>query len=179
MTFTCHYDSPLGGITLAATESGLCGLWFDGQKYFGHGLKEEAMTKETPLLLQTRQWLDVYFSGQQPDFCPPLQPSGTHFQQTVWQILSTILRRNPYLQRYSHGNRPPFRTASHGSTSCRQCHRTQSHQHPDSLPPHSRKQWKPDRIRRRHLAQAVTFRYRTYTLLYKVKSYEILPSLLI
>ena len=90
MTFTCHYDSPLGGITLAATESGLCGLWFDGQKYFGHGLKEEAMTKETPLLLQTRQWLDVYFSGQQPDFCPPLQPSGTHFQQTVWQILSTI-----------------------------------------------------------------------------------------
>ena len=25
MTFTCHYDSPLGGITLAATESGLCG----------------------------------------------------------------------------------------------------------------------------------------------------------
>ena len=45
MTFTCHYDSPLGGITLAATEIGLCGLWFDGQKYFGHGLKEEAMTK--------------------------------------------------------------------------------------------------------------------------------------
>lgn len=28
MTFTCHYDSPLGGITLAATENGLCGLWF-------------------------------------------------------------------------------------------------------------------------------------------------------
>ena len=90
MTFTCHYDSPLGGITLAATEIGLCGLWFDGQKYFGHGLKEEAMTKETPVLLQTRQWLDIYFSGRQPDFCPPLQPSGTHFQQTVWQILSTI-----------------------------------------------------------------------------------------
>ena len=90
MTFTCHYDSPLGGITLAATESRLCGLWFDGQKYFGHGLKEEAIAKETPLLLQTRQWLDVYFSGRQPDFCPPLQPSGTHFQQTVWQILSTI-----------------------------------------------------------------------------------------
>ena len=71
MTFTCHYDSPLGGITLAATESGLCGLWFDGQKYFGHGLKEEAMAKETPVLLQTRQWLDIYFSGRQPDFCPP------------------------------------------------------------------------------------------------------------
>ena len=181
MTFTCHYDSPLGGITLAATESGLCGLWFDGQKYFGHGLKEKAMTKETPLLLQTRQWLDIYFSGRQPDFCPPLQPSGTHFQQTVWQILSTILTEKPVPTKIYHGNRPIVsgRSVTWRQQDCRQCHRTQSHQHPDSLPPHSRKQRKPDRIRRRHLAQAVTFRYRTYTLLYKVKSYEILPSLLI
>lgn len=90
MSFTYHYDSPLGGITLAATGDGLCGLWFDGQKYFGHGLTGEAIEKETPLLLQTRQWLDIYFSGRQPDFCPPLQPSGTYFQQVVWQILSAI-----------------------------------------------------------------------------------------
>ena len=29
MTFTQHYDSPLGGILLAADEIGLTGLWFD------------------------------------------------------------------------------------------------------------------------------------------------------
>ena len=111
-----------------------------------------------PVLLQTRQWLDIYFSGRQPDFCPPLQPSGTHFSaDRLANLIHHSLRRNPDLQRYSRGNRPPFRTASHGGTSYRKCHRTQSHQHPDSLPPHSRKQWKPDRIRRRHLAQAVTF----------------------
>ena len=35
MTFVQHYDSPLGGILLAADETGVTGLWFDGQKYFG------------------------------------------------------------------------------------------------------------------------------------------------
>ena len=34
MTFTQRYDSPMGGILLAADEIGLTGVWFDGQKYF-------------------------------------------------------------------------------------------------------------------------------------------------
>ncbi len=34
MTYVQHYDSPLGGILLAADEICLTGLWFDGQKYF-------------------------------------------------------------------------------------------------------------------------------------------------
>ena len=34
MTYIQHYQSPLGGILLAANEEGLTGLWFDGQKYF-------------------------------------------------------------------------------------------------------------------------------------------------
>ena len=31
MTFIQHYNSPLGGILLAADEIGLTGLWFDGE----------------------------------------------------------------------------------------------------------------------------------------------------
>ncbi|RZL99784.1 MAG: cysteine methyltransferase, partial [Variovorax sp.] len=27
-----HVDTPLGGVTLAATDLGLCGLWFDAQR---------------------------------------------------------------------------------------------------------------------------------------------------
>ena len=34
MMYTLHYDSPLGGILLAADEVGLTGLWFEGAKYF-------------------------------------------------------------------------------------------------------------------------------------------------
>lgn len=44
---TCHYESPLGGITLACDEEGLTGLWFDGQKYFGSGLPEGSVSKNT------------------------------------------------------------------------------------------------------------------------------------
>ena len=32
MDYICHYDSPLGGITLASDGSALTGLWFEGQK---------------------------------------------------------------------------------------------------------------------------------------------------
>lgn len=32
MKFIAYYDSPLGKITLAGDEAGLCGLWFEGEK---------------------------------------------------------------------------------------------------------------------------------------------------
>ena len=32
MIFTQHYESPLGGILLAADDTGLTGLWFGGQE---------------------------------------------------------------------------------------------------------------------------------------------------
>ncbi|MBR3663697.1 MAG: hypothetical protein IKN64_03480 [Desulfovibrio sp.] len=38
MHHTQHYDSPLGGITLASDGKALIGLWFDGQKYFADAL---------------------------------------------------------------------------------------------------------------------------------------------
>ena len=40
-TYTYHYDSPLGGITIASDGNSLTGLWFDGQKYFGDTLAEQ------------------------------------------------------------------------------------------------------------------------------------------
>ena len=41
MIYTSHYESALGGITLAGNEMALIGLWFDGQKHFGATLPEE------------------------------------------------------------------------------------------------------------------------------------------
>ena len=40
MDYINHYDSPLGGITLASDGTALTGLWFDDQKYFGDTLTE-------------------------------------------------------------------------------------------------------------------------------------------
>ncbi len=109
MIYKTHYNSPLGGMLLAADEKGLTGLWFDGQKYFAHGLAESkenaADCQETcrgensPLLAEAKRWLDIYFSGKEPDFDLPLNMSGTAFQKKVWGILCTI----PYGKTMTYG----------------------------------------------------------------------------
>ena len=92
MLFLTHYASPLGPILLAADETGLTGLWFKAQKYFPSFLGVDYQEKETPVLTETVRWLDVYFSGKDPGFLPPLHPQGSPFRQTVWDILLTIPR---------------------------------------------------------------------------------------
>lgn len=99
MTFVQTYDSPLGGMLLAADEHGLTGAWFDGQKYFAHGLPAERTVRETPVLAQTKRWLEVYFSGKAPDFLPPLHPAGSAFRQAVWELLLKI----PYGKTATYG----------------------------------------------------------------------------
>lgn len=99
MVYTCTYPSPLGNILLAADEVGLTGLWFEGQKYFGNTLPKEAVSQEIPVLIRAKKWLDVYFSGKEPDFTPALHPAGSTFRQAVWQILLQI----PYGQTMTYG----------------------------------------------------------------------------
>lgn len=99
MFYVQHYDSPLGGILLAADESGITGLWFDGQKYFARDLPAERVEQNTPALAETKRWLDIYFTGGEPDFTPPLHPIGSGFRQAVWNILLQI----PYGQTTTYG----------------------------------------------------------------------------
>lgn len=99
MIYTQHYDSPLGGILLAADESGLTGLWFDGEKHFAEGLPAAHIRQETPILAAAKGWLDIYFTGREPDFLPPLHPAGSLFQQAVWALLLQI----PYGQTVTYG----------------------------------------------------------------------------
>ncbi len=99
MIYTQRYISPLGGILLAAGEAGLTGLWFDGQKYFARGLPARHTEQDTPALSAARRWLDIYFSGKEPDLLPPLCPVGSAFRQAVWQILLQI----PYGQTTTYG----------------------------------------------------------------------------
>lgn len=90
MQYISHYESPLGSILLAADDTGLTGLWFEGQKYFALHLDKEHEEKEIPLFETAKHWLDIYFSGQEPDFSVPLHFTGTDFQNEVWEILCTI-----------------------------------------------------------------------------------------
>lgn len=99
MVYTCRYQSPMGDILLAADEIGLTGLWFEGQKYFANTLSDEYISQETSILSEAKRWLDVYFSGEEPNFTPPLHPIGSPFRQAVWQILLQI----PYGQTTTYG----------------------------------------------------------------------------
>lgn len=90
MQYISHYASPLGAMLMAADETGLTGLWFEGQKYYARGLDPEHEERETPAISSTKRWLDIYFAGQQPDFTPPLHLVGTDFQTAVWDILLTV-----------------------------------------------------------------------------------------
>ncbi len=90
MDYKHAYASPLGGIVLASDGEALVGLWFEGQKHFGAGLTGEPAEKSLPVFDQAVRWLDLYFSGQAPDFKPPLRLRGTEFQKAVWEYLLTI-----------------------------------------------------------------------------------------
>ena len=90
MDYINHYCSPLGGITMASDGKSIIGLWFDGQKYFGSTLSEKYCVEDLPVFGQTAEWLDIYFSGQAPDFLPPLHMKTTEFRKTVWEIMLTI-----------------------------------------------------------------------------------------
>ena len=104
MYYTTIYPSPLGDIILAGTASHLTGLWFKDQKYFMATCPENAIPLENnaslpDALSESRRWLNIYFSGINPDFLPPLKLNGTPFQTEVWEILKNI----PYGKTMTYG----------------------------------------------------------------------------
>ncbi len=99
MIYIQNYDSPVGRLLLAADEIGLTGLWLDGEKYYAANLPSEHTEAKTPILVETMRWLDIYFSGKEPDFTPPLHPLGSEFRQDVWKILLRI----PYGKTVTYG----------------------------------------------------------------------------
>lgn len=119
MTYIYYYYSPLGGITVSSNGSEITGLWFDGQKYFGDTLPKEYAQgraflhpqqagglrlirdgeRGLPIFEAAKKWLDIYFSGEAPDFTPPLRMETTSFRKAVWEIMLTI----PFGQTMTYG----------------------------------------------------------------------------
>ncbi|MFM0585565.1 methylated-DNA--[protein]-cysteine S-methyltransferase [Streptococcus suis] len=100
MLYKQIYHSPLGPMSLMASDKGLRGAWFEDQKFFERGLNEKAILAPHPILDQTSLLLDAYFSGQDVDFTSlPLEAIGTEFQEKVWALLKEI----PHGQTTSYG----------------------------------------------------------------------------
>ncbi|WP_019142236.1 methylated-DNA--[protein]-cysteine S-methyltransferase [Noviherbaspirillum massiliense] len=87
MTYYTEYSSPLGKLLLAATDAGLCGVYFqEGHKYF-KGTQAWQPAGAHHHLQETARQLDEYFAGRRAVFELPLDMSGTAFQKSVWQEL--------------------------------------------------------------------------------------------
>ena len=92
MIYISHYSSPLGNILLASKNNELIGLWFEGQKYYLASINEEMQEKnDEEIFLKTKNWLDRYFKGRQPNIKElSLNPIGSDFRKKVWKILCDI-----------------------------------------------------------------------------------------
>ncbi len=85
-------DSPLGTLIVAATASGLAGLWFEGQRHLPD-TSGWPRRDDHPVLRRAVSQLAEYFNGERTVFELPLDlQGGTAFQQTVWRALLAIPR---------------------------------------------------------------------------------------
>lgn len=86
--FTTH-ASPLGELTLVASDRGLCGLYFKDHSPAPErtGWQRDNATRFDA----ARAWLDAWFANAKPRRLPRLSISqGTPFQHRVWEVLQSI-----------------------------------------------------------------------------------------
>jgi len=89
VTEVLRLDSYLDGLTLEATNSGLCGIRFDAPSQ---------PDKPGPCVVEAARQLREYFLGERAVFDFPLAPDGTPFQLEVWRALMKI----PYAETASY-----------------------------------------------------------------------------
>ena len=99
MDYVHHYESPLGWITIASDGTALVGLWFDEQRFFAASISQDHGEKTLPVFEQAVRWLDLYFSGRDPGFTPPVALRTTEFRQKICHIMLTI----PYGRTMTYG----------------------------------------------------------------------------
>lgn len=91
-------QSPIGPLTIVATDGALVAILMDGHRR--PPVPESAWGERVDDALPdaTRQ-LEEYFAGKRQAFDLPLAPSGTEFQRRVWAALTEI----PYGETRSYG----------------------------------------------------------------------------
>jgi len=85
-------DSPIGDLTLAVDDAGLCQVHFGGS---------DRPIDADPLLTETAEQLKAYFAGELQEFTVPLSVrGGSDFERAVWSQLSRI----PYGEMQTYGD---------------------------------------------------------------------------
>lgn len=93
MIYYVEHASPVGTLLIAATDAGVCGVYFEEHRHFKgkEGWQEaDASPHAARHLAETARQLDEYFAGKRTAFDVPLDLAGTPFQRAVWQELNAI-----------------------------------------------------------------------------------------
>lgn len=87
--YVTHHPSPLGELTLASHDGGLCGIYFPEHRNVP---EMKLWTNDDGMRFdRVRVWLDQYFEGNFKQPAPMVSwISGTPFQTKVWTQLTAI-----------------------------------------------------------------------------------------
>jgi methylated-DNA-[protein]-cysteine S-methyltransferase len=85
-----HVESPVGRLTLVASDDGLAAILWENDRPRRVPLNIEAEDNDHPVLVETERQLQEYFAGRRKEFELTLDPAGTDFQRKVWGALMTI-----------------------------------------------------------------------------------------
>ena len=83
-------DSPVGPLTLIASDAGLAGVLWPNDRPGRVRLEARADDQAHPVLIEAARQLEEYFSGRRRAFALTLDLVGTDFQRRVWNALLTI-----------------------------------------------------------------------------------------
>ena len=95
MIYRDQLSTPLGTLTLEATDRGLSSVRFPNRAEPFSG-----KSPDNPAISQAKRELTDYFAGELKQFSVPLDWQGTDFQQSVWEALTHI----PYGETVSYAD---------------------------------------------------------------------------
>lgn len=88
--FYSKFASPVGNLTLVATDIGLAAVLWENDSPKRVKVGELRFAPDHFILKQTTTQLAEYFTGLRQSFDLKLDANGTPFQKAVWQALSDI-----------------------------------------------------------------------------------------
>lgn len=95
-TFQTQLDSPIGVLTLVASDEGLRKVLWEGQ---AEQAGDATLAEFHPILAAASAQLAEYFAGDRVEFDLPLDLIGTDFQKAAWLALADV----PYGETSSYG----------------------------------------------------------------------------
>ena len=99
MRYYDTFESPCGGMLIAASDAGITGIYFDRQKYHPKRGSDWQHAPENAHLKDAKRQLAEYFAGERREFDLELDPAGSGFQKRVWKAISAV----PYGRTITYG----------------------------------------------------------------------------